>query len=83
MNEKYPNGESPIEFFNRIKDWFYNSINEYKDMDGNILIITHAGVINIIYYIVNNLEWSNKAKTFKIGNCSIHVLDLSTMTFEV
>jgi probable phosphoglycerate mutase len=83
MNEKYPNGESPIEFYNRIKKWFNNTINEYNSMDGNIAIITHAGVINIIYYIVNNLEWSNKAKIFKIDNCSIHILDLSTMTFEV
>lgn len=83
MNEKYPNGESPIEFYNRIKNWFNNAINEYKTMDSNIAIITHAGVINIIYYIANNLEWSNKAKPFKIDNCSIHILDLSTMTFEV
>lgn len=83
MNEKYPNGESPIDFYNRIKDWFYQSIETYKDVDGNIAFITHSGVINIIYYIVKGLNWSNKEKSFKIGNCSIHILDLSKMKFDV
>lgn len=83
MNEKYPNGESPIDFYNRIKDWFYQAIETYKDVDGNIAFITHSGVINIIYYIVKGLNWSNKEKSFKIGNCSIHILDLSKMKFDV
>ncbi len=83
MNEKYPNGESPIDFYNRIKDWFYQAIETYKDVDGNIAFITHSGVINIIYYIVKGLNWSNKEKSFKIGNCSIHILDVSKMKFDV
>ncbi len=83
MNEKYPNGESPIDFYNRIKEWFYQAIETYKDLDGNIAFITHSGVINIIYYIVKGLNWSNKEKSYKIGNCSIHILDLSKMKFDV
>ena len=83
MDEKYPNGENPIDFYNRIKDWFYKTINCYKDKDGNILIITHGGVISVIYYIVKGLEWSNKLKSFKIDNCSIHILDLNTMKIDV
>lgn len=82
MDEKYPNGESPIEFYNRIKDWFDKAVTDYKSMDGSIIIVTHAGVINIIYYIVNNLEWSNKSKTIKINNCSMHILDLYAMKIE-
>lgn len=83
MNEKYPNGESPIEFYNRIKDWFYKTIELYKDESGSIIFITHGGVINIIYYLVNNLNWSNKEKSFKINTCSIHILDLDSMKFEL
>lgn len=83
MNEKYPNGESPIDFYNRIKDWFYQAIETYKDVEGNLAFITHSGVINIIYYIVKGLNWSNKEKSFKIDNCSIHILDLSKMQFDV
>ena len=83
MDEKYPNGESPIEFYNRIKDWFYKMVDEYKNEEGNIAFVTHSGVINIIYYIVKGLNWSNKEKSFKIGNCSLHILDLSKMEFEL
>lgn len=83
MNEKYPNGESPIDFYNRIKDWFYQAIETYKDVEGNLAFITHSGVMNIIYYIVKGLNWSNKEKSFKIDNCSIHILDLSKMQFDV
>ena len=66
MNEKYPNGESTIDFYNKIKDWFYQAIEVYKDEGGNIVFITHSGVINIIYQIVEGLNWSNKEKSFKI-----------------
>jgi broad specificity phosphatase PhoE len=83
MNEKYPNGESPLDFYNRIKDWFNETIDLYKDEDGNIAFVTHSGVINIIYYIVKKLEWTNKEKSFKIDNCSIHIFDLSKMDFDV
>ena len=83
MDEKYPNGESPIDFFNRIKTWFYKAVDLYKDDDGSIIFVTHGGVINIIYYIVKNLNWTNKEKFFKVSNCSIHILDLSKMEFEL
>lgn len=83
MNEKYPNGESPIEFYNRIRDWFYKAIDLYKEEDGNIVFVTHSGVINIIYYIIKNKEWSNKEKSYKISNCSLHILDISKKDFEL
>lgn len=82
MDEKYPNGESPIEFYKRIEKWFYEIIEE-KKQDDNILIVTHSGVINIIYHIINRIEWSNKSKAYKAANCSIHILNVNTMQFEV
>ena len=82
MTERYPNGESPAEFYKRIKNWFLNLMSEYHDKAENILVVTHSGVINIIYYIVNNMDWSNKAKPFKVSNCSIHILDSISMKFE-
>ncbi len=82
MNEKYPNGESPNEFFERIKIWFNNFLVEHKNDTENIMVVTHGGVINIIYHIMNGIEWSNKNKSFKVGNCSLNVLDIDTMKFE-
>lgn len=74
MDEAYPNGESPIEFFNRIKQTYFDLLSN-KSND-NAAIITHSGVINIIYHIVKNIEWSNKNKSFPIKNASIHILEI-------
>lgn len=71
MDEKYPNGESPIEFYNRIAENFREIIDENKNLD-NIMLVTHSGVINIIYHIVTGKEWSNKKKNFRISNASLH-----------
>ncbi len=83
LDEAYPNGESPLEFFVRIEEWFQRFLKEYHDYLENILIVTHGGVINIIYHIVNNIEWSNKNRSFRIDTCSLHVLDLESMQFEI
>lgn len=38
------------------------------------MIVTHSGVINIIYRYINGMEWSNKIKSIKVGNASIYSL---------
>jgi Fructose-2,6-bisphosphatase len=83
MNETYPNGESPNDFYMRIRTWFEDFINKHRHSNSNILVVTHSGVINIVYHIVKNIEWSNKNCLFKIANCSIHVLNVNTMEFEI
>ncbi len=71
LDEKYPGGESPIDFYNRIEKNFNEIINENKNLD-NIMLVTHSGVINILYHVIRNLEWSNKQKGFPVANTSIH-----------
>lgn len=73
IDEKYPGGESPIEFYNRITRDFEKIVNENKEYK-NIMLVTHSGVINIIYRYINNMEWSNKIKSIKISNASIYSL---------
>ena len=51
-------------FYDRIIKEFENIVKENSNYD-NIMIVTHAGVINIIYRYINNLEWSNKIKPIK------------------
>ena len=83
MDEPYPDGESPNEFYARIKTWFENFLVEYQNTNGNTLVVTHSGVINVIYHIVRKMDWSNKGRTFKVSNCSIHVLNTDILDFEV
>jgi len=83
MDEAYPNGESPKGFYLRIKNWFEDFCSDCDSTSGNILVVTHAGVINIIYHLVNGIPWSNQDRVFKSSNCSIHILNLDTKIFEV
>ena len=83
MDEAYPNGESPNDFYLRIKKWFSDLTSNYRNVKGNILVVTHGGVINVVYHLVKGIEWNNKGRVFKAGNCSIHMLNMDTMKFEI
>ena len=78
-DECYPNGESPNMFFSRIKEWFETFLGECKDMDSNVLVVTHGGVINVVYHLVKGMEWSNAKKPISVGNCSLHLMDTEKM----
>ncbi len=82
MDESYPNGESPTAFYLRIKEWFENFLKNPPISADDILVVTHGGVINIIYYLVKELEWTNKKPQFPIDKCSIHILNVNSMQFE-
>lgn len=83
MDEAYPNGESPNDFYIRIRKWFSELSANCHKAKGNILIVTHSGVINVVYHLVKGIEWNNKGSAFKTGNCSVHVLNTDTMEFEI
>lgn len=76
MDERYPGGESPREFLYRIEKTFYKLVDEVSAKNEDILVVTHGGVINIIYHLIEEIEWSNKNKIFKSGNTSIHKVEL-------
>ena len=73
MDETYPNGESPLDFCMRINMWFSEFSSNCRNIKGNILIVTHGGVINVVYHLIKGIEWNNKNPAFKAGNCSIHI----------
>ncbi len=83
MDEAYPNGESPAAFSRRIKAWFEDVAAHSPGKGGDWLVVTHGGVINLIYHLVKALEWTNKKPHVPIDKCSIHVLNAATMAFEV
>ena len=83
-DERFPGGESPHEFFDRVKKTLIDIIAENRETE-NLMLVTHAGVIAIIYHIVNNMEWTNKEKILKLAKTSISKLiidDNGKMEFE-
>lgn len=62
--QHYPNGESPKEFCERVKNSWEKLINSNHK---SIILVTHGGVINVIMHLVNGTQYSNKNNTYKIG----------------
>ena len=62
--QHYPNGESPKEFYERVKNAWEKLINNNHK---NIILVTHGGVINVILHLINSVEYSNKSNSYKIG----------------
>ncbi|MBH1942572.1 histidine phosphatase family protein [Mobilitalea sibirica] len=84
MDESYSGGESPREFFDRISHSFYKLIEEVNQRKEDIVVITHSGVINIIYHLVKGIEWNNKRS--KITNCyntSVHKIAIDGKNMKV
>lgn len=60
IDESYPNGESPIEFYNRVKEGLIEITKNYKNK--KILIVTHSGVMTVIKCLVTGWKYSNLVK---------------------
>lgn len=70
--KRYPKGESLVDFYERIK----RDLNLILSKD-DTLIITHRGVINMIYFILRDLEINYNKSMFDVEHASIHECDLS------
>lgn len=73
--QRYPDGESPKEFYERIStawDAFQKMVLEQNE---NVMLVTHGGVINVILSIVNGVKYSNKTSMRKIRNTELIVLE--------
>ena len=70
INIRYPNGESMQDLYNRV-------VTYIKDFDDdNCLLVTHRGVINMLYYYYNNIDLSMDKERFGVTHASIHELDI-------
>lgn len=71
-DEAYPGGESPHMFFTRI---FYgwNDLKEKlkRDRAGDVALVTHAGVINVILCIEARIQYTNQEIHFPIKNAQM------------
>ncbi|CAH1057122.1 histidine phosphatase family protein [Paenibacillus pseudetheri] len=77
MDERFPGGESPQEFFTRISISFSKLCNELESTDPkeNVIVVTHGGVINVIYHILKGIPWTNKNDHFAASYTSIHKIE--------
>lgn len=67
----YPEGESLLDLYKRIKE----CLNEILSLDDNTLIVTHRGVINMLYFILNEQELDMDKKQFGVTHASLHELN--------
>jgi probable phosphoglycerate mutase len=77
MDERFPGGESPQEFFTRISTSFSKLCSELESTDPkeNVVVVTHGGVINVIYHILKGITWTNKTASFPSSYTSIHKIE--------
>ena len=72
-DEHYPGGESPREFFARIQTaWL-----KFKESLGtDVILVTHAGVINAILCIENNTKYTNKSVSYPTKNAEMVTIQI-------
>lgn len=71
INTTYPNGESLIDLYKRIKD----NLEYFNSLADGTLLITHRGVINMLYYILNDIPLDMDKGKFAVTHASIHEYD--------
>lgn len=77
INDRYPNGESLLDMYFRVEKLLL-TIDKWD----NDLLVTHRGVINMIYYLLNNQKPDMKKDTFDVTHASVHKLDLKKKKIE-
>ena len=70
-DQAYPNGESPNQFFNRVRNAWKDFKREESAKSGNTLLVTHGGVIDVILCLENGVPYTNKHVTYRIAHAEI------------
>ena len=70
ITTKYPDGECMKDFYDRIKQ----NLDYILSLD-NSLLVTHRGVINMLYYILNDIDLDMNKKRFNVIHASLHQID--------
>lgn len=69
--QPYPNGESPRQFYERIKTAWTAFKETAESLNGNVLLVTYGGVINVILCCENGKIYTNKHQTYGLKNAEI------------
>lgn len=72
--QQYPGGESPREFYERIRCAWDVLQKDILERNENVMLVTHGGVMHVILSIVKGEIYSNQASPRKIRNAELIAL---------
>ncbi len=75
FDESYPGGESPRAFAERIRKAWTAFRERTAQLDGDTLLVTHAGVISVILCAENGAAFTNKAMPFYTEQAGFRVIE--------
>lgn len=68
----YPDGESLENLYTRIRE----NLKYFASLEDDTLLVTHRGVINMLYYILNDIPLDMKKDRFDVTHASLHACDI-------
>ena len=74
--EAYPEGESPKEFYERIRNGWERFKQDIRDLPYDVMLITHGGVMNVIQCIEHGVFYSNKMNPFPVGYAEMIAIEI-------
>lgn len=77
IDKRYPEGECLLDLYNRVK----LLLDDLMKLD-DVLLVTHRGVINMIYFLLEHKPLDMNKKQFKVTHASIHYLDTKEKTIR-
>ncbi|MCL2531450.1 MAG: histidine phosphatase family protein [Oscillospiraceae bacterium] len=70
-DETYPDGESPLLFYERIKSAWEAFSDEMLQEAQNVALVTHGGVIHAIQSLIRGVAFSNKTPQERIPHAAL------------
>ena len=70
----YPGGESPKQFYERIRKAWEELSQELIDQEENVILVTHGGVIHVIRAILENRNYNNQEKQHAVSHSEVIIL---------
>ena len=74
--ERYPGGEGPKEFYERISSAWNEFKDNVKGLPYNVMVVTHAGVMNVIQCLEYGVKYSNKLNPYPVGSADMIAIEI-------
>ena len=74
LNIKYESAENIRDLYNRVKLLIEDLKNKYSDK--NIIIVTHSGILRVLYYYFAGIPENGVLSEIEIKNCEVYEYDI-------